>query len=147
MRILGEMLLNEGLINEEKLNLVLNEQARTKEKLGAVLVNLGYLSEKDLLKVLGIQLRVQVLLLDDYPQSPPAMESQPSLKFLRQYRVVPVQRDNGVLKVATANPQDPFPLEALRAHTGLRIEPVLGAEGEILEVIEAYYGNGAVTME
>ena len=59
--LFGEILLAEGLIDGEKLRRGLDEQARSGEMLGAVLVKLGYLSENDVLKVLSIQLGLPFL--------------------------------------------------------------------------------------
>jgi general secretion pathway protein E len=83
----------------------------------------------------------------EYPQTPVEMESQPTAKFLRQYKAVPVAVNGGVLKVAVADPFNPYPLEALRVSSGLEIEPVIGSEKDILSAIDALYGDGAVTME
>ena len=145
--LLGELLLNDGVIDADALKLGIEKQAKTGERLGAALVSLGLLSEKDMLRILSSQIGIPFLLPHEYPQTPPQMERRPSVKFLKQYRVVPVERKGGVLKVAAADPLDPYPKEALRTSTGLDIETVLGGEKDILDAIEAYYGAGAATFE
>ena len=145
--LLGELLLNDGVIDADALKLGIEKQAKTGERLGAALVSLGLLSEKDMLRILSSQIGIPFLLPHEYPQIPPQMERRPSVKFLKQYRVVPVERKGGVLKVAAADPLDPYPKEALRTSTGLDIETVLGGEKDILDAIEAYYGAGAATFE
>lgn len=50
---LGEHLLEEGLINKDKLEWGLKEQVNTKEKIGETLVRLGILSQEDLIKTLS----------------------------------------------------------------------------------------------
>jgi len=145
--LLGELLLNDGVIDADALKLGIEKQAKTGERLGVALVSLGLLSEKDMLRILSSQIGIPFLLPHEYPQIPPQMERRPSVKFLKQYRVVPVERKGGVLKVAAADPLDPYPKEALRTSTGLDIETVLGGEKDILDAIEAYYGAGAATFE
>lgn len=145
--LLGELLLNEGLIDSDALKHGIEKQAQTGERLGAALVSLGLLSEKDLLRILSSQISVPYILSHQYPETPPQMERRPSVKFLKQYRVVPVERKDGVLLVAAADPLDPYPREALRTSTGLVIESVLGSEKDIMEAIEAHYGSGAATFE
>lgn len=145
--LLGKLLLNEGLIDAQALKSGMEKQAKSGERLGAALVSLGLLSEKDMLRILSLQLGIPCLMPHEYPRTPPSIEPRPSVMFLKRYRVVPVERKDGVLKVAAADPLDPYPKEALRTFTGLDIETVLGAEKDILDAIEAHYGDGAVTFE
>lgn len=145
--LLGELLLNEGLIDTAGLRQGIEKQAKTGERLGAALVSLGFLSEKNMLRVLGSQLGVPCIAPHEYPGIPPLIEPRPSLKFLRQYKIVPVELKDGLLKVAAADPRDPYPKEALSTYTGLDIETVLGGEKDILDAIEAHYGEGAATFE
>jgi general secretion pathway protein E len=142
----GEMPADEGLLDGRIIAPAVAEQAKTGERTGGTLAGLGCISEKDILKPLSEQFGIPVLQPHEYPQVPPDIASIPTVKFLRQYKVVPVGLDNGVLTVATADPLNPYPLEAIRVATGLEVAPVLGAEKDILAAIEACYG-GAVTME
>ena len=83
----------------------------------------------------------------EYPRSPVEIECKPTAKFLKHYKVVPVGVSGGVLRVAVADPLNPYPVEAMRVATGLEVEPVIGAEKDILTAIDALYGEGGVTME
>ena len=38
------------------------------------------------------------------------------------------------------DPKDANAIEAVRAHTGFKIEPVVAAEGALLSAIDKYYG-------
>lgn len=144
---IGEILLNEGLISEDKLRQGLEEQKKAKERIGALLISLGYLSEKDLLRVLSIQLGIPFLSNHEYPSSCPDIGFQPTFKFLKQYKVLPIECNNGCLRVAVADPLEPYPLETLKVFTGLEVEPVLGLESEILDSIEAIYGSAGRSMD
>ena len=44
---LGELLLQRGLIDQEQLDVALRQQLDSGERLGAVLVNLGYVTEDE----------------------------------------------------------------------------------------------------
>lgn len=148
--LLGEILIKEGLVNGEQLEQGLapeGAQAGSGEKLGAALIRLGFLSDPNLLKALSIQLGIPYILKEDYPPAPPSLERHPTVKFLKQYKVVPVGLDDGVLKLASASPRDPYPVEAIGAFTGLPVDVVLGLESDIMNAIESYYCSGGVTME
>ncbi len=144
---IGELFLSDGLIDREVLEAALEEQADTGERLGARLVRRGCITEKDMLRVLGRQLEMPWVSGDDYPASPPPLDPAPSLKFMRHYRVVPLKVRRGVLTLATADPLNHFPAEAMAFSTGLRVEVALGSEEEILNTVESYYGAGPVTMD
>src|SRR3989304_7405363 len=120
--LLGEFLLNDGVIDADALKLGIEKQAKTGERLGAARGSLGLLSEKDMLRILSSQIGIPFLLPHEYPQTPPQMERRPSVKFLKQYRVVPVERKGGVLKVAAADPLAPHPQGGVRTATGPRLE-------------------------
>ena len=53
---LGQLLRNAGLITEEELQIALEQQKRTGERLGSILVSLGIIDEQSLLEALGISL-------------------------------------------------------------------------------------------
>ncbi len=144
-RLIGEILLENGLIDDAKLAAGLVEQRKTGERLVETLVKIGFLSEEDMLRVLALQFGIPCLSFKDFPPAPPDIEPQPAVKFLKQYVVVPVERNGGSIKVATADPADAYPAQALKAATGLDVESVLGSEKEIRAAISAYYG-GEVTV-
>ncbi len=144
---IGELFLNDGLIDRKALEAALEEQAGSGERLGVHLVKQGSITEKDMIRVLGRQLDMPCITTDDYPAAPPPLDPPPSLKFLRHHRVVPIKAEGGVLTLVTADPLNHFPAEALAFSTGMRVEVALGSEEEILEAIETFYGAGPVTMD
>ncbi|MFP4014117.1 MAG: GspE/PulE family protein [Chitinispirillaceae bacterium] len=56
---LGEILLAQGLVNEEQLLLALQEHKRSGVSIGTVLVRMGFLTEEDLTAVLGEQIQLR----------------------------------------------------------------------------------------
>ncbi len=144
---LGELILNDGLIDEKILASALEEQARTGEKLGVRLVKLGCVSEQDMLRVLSNKLEIPCITTDNYSKTPPALDIVPSLKFMRFYKAVPIRVRNGILTIASADPLNHLPAEAFAFATGLQVDVVIGSESDILHAIESYYGDGPVTME
>ena len=143
---IGEILLEEGLIKGEELEKALQEQTKTRARLASILVNLGYLSEDAMLKALSIQMGIPFLTLRDYPKIPPVIDPPLSVKFLKQYKLIPLEKRDSILKVAMSDPLDSFAINGLRLATDCAIEPCIGRERDILTVIDQYYG-GTVTME
>jgi general secretion pathway protein E len=63
-----------------------------------------------------------------------------SRPFARRHAVLPLERKNGALVVATANPFDRELFENLRGLTGAEVEPVLAAPSDIHRAIAEVYG-------
>jgi general secretion pathway protein E len=63
-----------------------------------------------------------------------------SRPFARRHGVLPVERRNGTLIVAAANPFDAELFESLRGLTGSDIEPVLASPSDIHRAISEIYG-------
>lgn len=143
---IGEILLEEGLIKGDELEKALQEQTKTRARLASILVNLGYLSEDAMLKALSIQMGIPFLTLRDYPKIPPVIDPPLSVKFLKQYKLIPLEKRDSILKVAMSDPLDSFAINGLRLATDCAIEPCIGRERDIITVIDQYYG-GTVTME
>jgi general secretion pathway protein E len=63
-----------------------------------------------------------------------------SRPFARKHAVLPLERRNGTLVVAAANPFDKELFENLRAIVGVNIEPVMSAPSDIHRAISEIYG-------
>jgi general secretion pathway protein E len=132
-----------NLITPEKLEVALKEQASLGEnprRLGEILVDLGFISETDMLKALSFQLGMKYLTFSEFPKMIPD-GSYPAMKFMKQYKIVPIGIENNVLKVAMADPLDEYALNALRVFTGKSLEISLSSEKDIMEAIEHYFGG------
>ncbi|MDP2996037.1 MAG: type II secretion system ATPase GspE [Bryobacterales bacterium] len=137
---LGEMLIQRQLITAEDLERALEIQRERGEKIGKILVDLGFIAMRDVLAALSDQLSIPLVTLDGPPPAAPELEGL-APRFLRQCRAMPVALKGASLQLAMADPLDFETIQAVRGFTGLKVEPVLGAEQEILDAIEKYYGQ------
>jgi general secretion pathway protein E len=142
---IGQVFLERGLIDAEELRTALGLQAESREKLGKILVDLGYVSEKDCLAVVSEHIGVPAAGAADYPKVP-VLDGVLSFRFMKLCRFVPVGLENGRLALAMADPLDAATLDAVRQATGYELQPLLGAESEILDALENYYGSSASTL-
>ncbi|MCC7176627.1 MAG: type II secretion system ATPase GspE [Bryobacterales bacterium] len=137
---LGEMLIERRLIAAEDLERALEIQRERGEKIGKILVDLGFVAMRDVLAALADQLSLPLVTIEGPPPATPETEGV-SPRFMRQCRFLPVAIEDSTLAVAMADPLDFETLTALRTATGLRVRPVLAAEQEILDAIDKYYGE------
>ncbi|HLJ47778.1 MAG TPA: type II secretion system ATPase GspE [Bryobacteraceae bacterium] len=139
---LGEMLLERKLITQEDLDRALELQKERGEKLGKTLVDLGFIAMRDVLATLSEQLGVPLIAIEGPPAVSPETEAL-SPKFLRQFRCLPVGREDHTVTLAMADPLDFETISAVRSCTGLKVQTVLAPEQEIIDAIDRYYGEAA----
>ncbi|HWP65514.1 MAG TPA: type II secretion system ATPase GspE [Candidatus Limnocylindria bacterium] len=141
-RGLEDLLLEQGRIGADDLRKVKRVQQERGERLERLLLDLGFISEEDLQPLLARYLGVRAVTRKDFPESPVPL-GKLSLKYLRRAKVMPLAQNNGSLAVAMADPADLNTIQGLELATGLRVEPQLARERDILEGLEAAYGTGA----
>jgi general secretion pathway protein E len=145
-RSFGEELVQQGVVSQEELNTARNLQRQSRERIGKLLIDIGALSESDLVRHLSAYLGVPFVTTEDFP-GVPVLENTFSVKFMRQCRFVPIGLQGGRLVLAMADPQDRSTLDAIRLYTSHeQLEVVLAAESEILDLIEKFYGNQATSL-
>ncbi|HEU0120038.1 MAG TPA: ATPase, T2SS/T4P/T4SS family [Bryobacteraceae bacterium] len=139
---LGEILIAKGLIQQDDLDRALELQKERGEKIGRLLVELGFAAQRDVLAALSEQLRIPLVTIDGNTFTAPETEGL-AARFLRQSRCLPMGLNENGLTLAMADPLDFETIAAVRGFTGLRVTPVLAAEGEIVEAIDKHYGESA----
>lgn len=138
---LGQLLLHAGLITESQLEIALQEQQKTGAKIGETAVNLGFVPMDAMLNCLAGQLGLRFARFTDLPKVLPD-DLYPTVKFMKQYSVVPLGRFDGKLRVAMADPLDTYATEALALFAGCPLEPLVCSSHDVLEAIEQYFGAG-----
>jgi len=88
---------------------------------------------------LSMQYRIPTIALDEYEIDAAVIALVPK-DVCELHRVLPVSRPGGSLVVAMADPIDQRAIDALKAHTGYNIEPVIASDAAIAEEITKYYG-------
>ena len=137
---LGELLIESGIISREQLDNLLILQKSSGKKLGEVILEEGLADEQQIIEVLEFQLRIPRFDFDREAVRPDA----PKLigeNLARKYNIIPVDRDDYALTVATADPLDLFAIDDVKINTGLAIKPVIALKSSILTAIERYYGK------
>src|SRR3984957_7330734 len=139
---LGEILFERGLITAEDLARALELQRERGDKIGKILVDLGFVAQRDVLSALAEQLQVPVLSIDGPPAVSPELETL-SPRFLRQFRCLPVAQHDHTVTLAMADPLDFETRSSVTSCTGLAVLAGIATEQEIVDAIDRYYGQSA----
>src|SRR5947199_9590472 len=119
---LGEILMERRLLTLEDLDRALELQKERGEKIGKILIDLGFVAARDVLSALSEQLNLPLVTLQDPPPVSPETETL-SPRFLRQFRCLPVALFDHTVRLAMADPLDFETISTVRHTTGLRVEP------------------------
>jgi adsorption protein B len=137
-RRLGDLLLENRLLNVAQLRQALASQQQNGRQLGQVLTALGYISEQDLLAVLGRQLGVPVCNLNERMIEPAWLERLPR-QVAEKSLVLPVRLAEGVLEVACAQPNAMGLRQRLEELWGCPVRMNLAGENELRLAISRAY--------
>jgi general secretion pathway protein E len=141
---LGEMLIARNQIQRDELERALELQKERGDKLGKILVDMGFLAARDVLAALSEQLGVAIAVLDSPPPVAPELDGL-SPRFMRQAKFFPVSLQSGEtgpsLTIAMADPLDFETIAAVRSFTRLRVSTLIAGEPEILDAVERYFGE------
>ena len=142
---IGEVLVQRGVISDAQL-----EQAKAarkpSERIEHSLTRLGYINERDYLEVYSEQLSIPLIDLTEVTFDRDLLREVPS-KVVHRDRVIPIDRRNGTIRVATNNPFNLYAFDELRMLMGAKIETVLATGEEISRVIKEQFGVGGHTVE
>jgi len=139
---LGEILIERRQITQEDLDRALELQRERGDKLGKILVDLGFVAQRDILSALAEQLQVPVLSIDAPPAVSPELETL-SPRFLRQFRCFPVAQHDHTVTLAMADPLDFETRSSVTSCSGLAVLAGIATEQEIIDAIDRYYGQSA----
>ncbi|MDR3450241.1 MAG: ATPase, T2SS/T4P/T4SS family, partial [Alphaproteobacteria bacterium] len=142
---IGEQLLRDGHVSQDQIQIALHEQRRSGDRLGAVLVKLGFLRDEILAGALAAHTGYASIELKVTPPDPEAMHRLPRA-VAERCRAAPVSFDGEILRLAMADPHDIAAMDEVRRHFPRQTEivPLVASTSDIAEAIEAY---GRTTLE
>ncbi len=136
---LGGILLDQGIVSQEQLDQALEEQKKSGQLLGRILVEFGFVKEERILEALGIQIGMKVTNLADMDIPEEVIEQMPP-SLAQVYNVVPVKFENNIITVALSDPLNINVLDDLRFVLNCEVQGAIATEEDINEAIKKYYG-------
>src|SRR3989338_11368202 len=109
---LGDILVERGFLTPQQLEAAVEEQERSHQLLGQVLLRLDLIKEKDLLQTIADQQGISFLDLKDIVVPKEAIEALPA-KFAWHYKIMPIRYHNNSLTIALSNPFEMWLIEDL----------------------------------
>jgi len=137
---LGDLLVKAGKITPQQLKEALAKQSEIGGRLGTNLVNMGALSENELVEFLSQHFRVSAINLGQVAVDDAIVKLIPA-DVARKYTVMPVSKAGAKVTIAMLDPTNVFAMDDIKFMTGYNVEPVIASETAIRQAIEKYYGS------
>lgn len=137
---IGELLIQNGLLTQEQLEDALQYQRLHGEgkKIGAILIEQGYVSEDDFLEALHRRLGVPIVDVSNLQLNSGAISLLPRA-IAEKYGVLPLRATPQTLTVAMQNPTDYYAIQEIEQATRRTVEPVLAKQRDIRTAVERGY--------
>ncbi|MBU0759566.1 MAG: type II secretion system ATPase GspE [Candidatus Omnitrophica bacterium] len=119
--IIKELVINIGLLDEEKIKKALLEQAETKAYFAGVLAKLGYVSNQNVGKTIAAQTGILPVPLDPKNIEKKLLNLLPS-NIALAHRVLPLKQKSGALVIGTDDPLNFIAEKNLEGIIGLPVE-------------------------
>ena len=140
-RSLGQIFVDLGFMTDEQLEMLIEEQNQNDGQLiGSIAQEMGLVSEEQLIAALAEQFGLQP---EDIEGVEPPEEARAlvSDSMAQMYRVIPLALNDGVLTLATCNPQNLAMQDELRRFLGCEIRLCVVSEGQIDRAIDKHFNE------
>lgn len=144
----GEVFVEEGLINDDQLQMALDKQKELGgvDPIAKVLVGMGFIAERDRVRCLGKVWGVPYVDIHDVVPHPEALKLV-TRQLAKKFRGIPLDIQENKLLIAMANPLDVFAIDELRLITGLEVEPMIAVEEELNAAMAQHYQNDGTVSD
>jgi len=138
---IGDLLVDNGVISQEELDLVTKEREKSGESVTVVLSRLGLANESHLKNALELQYGVNyVSLLKKEPE--PEVTALIPEELVRKHLVVPVSQQGDRLTVAMVDPSDSAAIDEIKSHlNGLQLKPMVCLEDDFEKFVALAYAK------
>ncbi len=140
---IGAVLVRRGVVSREQLQAALPQVNGT--RLDVALVEQGVTTEEQVLRALGTELGMRFVEVKKEQIDRELLVQFPTTAVFR-HSLLPLQRRNGSVVVATSDPFNLEALEELSAVSGFHLEPVLACKVDVIEMIKDHLGLGGDTL-
>ncbi len=138
---LGDLLVEKKVISNKQLEDALKEQKNNRQRLGKLLVSLGYVDEKQLLRFLAEQLQIQFIDLVAFKIQPLAIKNLNEMTA-RRLRALVIDEKPDHFLVVMADPTDLGKYDQLLESLSKPVQLCVAIESEIIANIDNFYRSG-----
>jgi type IV pilus assembly protein PilB len=140
-KLLGDLLVESGHLSAEQLKEALDEQSRTGERLGVILLDRGYVTKQVIGKMLEMQRGIPYVNLSAYPIDELLVRSLPE-RVIMEHKIVPLARSGDEIHLAMLDPSDIMAVDTVGRFLHGKVRPFLTTESDFAWVVNKYFDVG-----
>ncbi|HEX7003007.1 MAG TPA: ATPase, T2SS/T4P/T4SS family [Trueperaceae bacterium] len=135
---LGAVLLERGYVNDESLQQAIGKHAEVGGRLAEILVNIGVISEQRIARAIEESIGIPLVVLPRVDVMPEAIAKVPS-DLAYEVGAVPFRLEGNRLRVAFEDPLDALAIEEVEDASGCIVEPYQALHKEMRWAMATYY--------
>lgn len=135
---MGQILIKQGIIDETKLDTALLVSKQDNILLGRALIKLRYIEPEQLARCIALQYDLPFYSLDRFSFDP-SLSRFINVHYASVHRIVPVSKIGKTLTLAMTFPLDDMETRAVETASGLKINPVIAMEKDIVIALKKTY--------
>lgn len=139
-KLLGELLVEKGIINKAQLDKALKIQKEKGGLIGQIFVMLGYVKEEEIAQVLTVQYGFPYLPLESYEISADMIKLIPE-NVAKQYNLIAIDKIGNLLTISMSNPLNIQAAEDIEMLSGCKVQVFISTMTDITNAIKKYYGK------
>lgn len=138
---IGEVLKEQGYINDEQLNMALDAQKKDRSKrLGQHLIDLGFVTEEQTLQAMSVKLGEPFVNMNSIRIDVEAVGRIPEA-LAKKYNIIATEINGNVLSIVTSDPMNFYGFEDIRLVTGMDLNISLAVAQSVRDAINYYYSE------
>ncbi len=137
---LPKLLLENEYITKRQLERAQKKAEEEGRELDKVIVEMGFVTEKEVAKLLAKHFNVEFIDLDEVEISPDIAKFIPE-HIARRYNVVPISIEGDKLVIAILDPLNVEALDDIRLISGYDVEPMMATETALQKKLNSLYGS------
>lgn len=139
---LGQILVGWGMATEEQVEQALGIAKGSGKRIGEAMIEAGFVKEEQIAKALAHQFQMPFVDLDDAKISETADLSLAPEELIRKHLIIPLTKTNGRLQVVIHDPMDLELMDMLRFRLNAEVEPRIAPRSKIKLLIDKKLGGG-----
>jgi type IV pilus assembly protein PilB len=137
---LGELLIEQGIINQQQLEKALAYQREKGGLIGEILVELGFALEENIAQALTSQYGFPYLPLANYDIAADIISIVPE-RIARQYLLVPIDKIGTNITLSMSNPLNIQAIEDVEMLSGCKVQTFVSTSSDVKKAIDKYYAS------
>jgi hypothetical protein len=137
-KLIGELLVEKGVISRAQLEKALHLQRRGNRFLGQILIGMGWGSEIEIYKALSQLFHVQFVSFDNVRIEPHVVQLVPELLAVTR-DILPLSVEDNRLYLIMENPRDIDVIQIVEFTTERQVKPLIAPLSQLREMIRRYY--------